>query len=193
MTPFEYALVLLSIVLSLAATDVIMSFHRLMRHRMTVKWDGRVIAAALLVTLEIIRIWFAQWTIRDVELAVTFSVFLAKFIQIVLLVLLAASCLPDEANERYDLSSFYETNRRYFWSLFAAYQLSYFLLWLFVFGGTQSSAAGTVTIMDWLRILVPMFLYALLAMFRRPVLDYAVPVGLIVFYLARYWNQSLAP
>lgn len=192
MNAFDYALGLISILVSLALADIVISFHRLMRRARSVHWDGRVLVAAILVVLEIVRLWFAQWTIRDSADALTFSVYLAIFVQVMLLVLLAAAALPDDPDERCDLGAFFDANRRYFWGVFAAYQLTYFLLWLFVFGGTQSSNVAAAGLIDWLRILVPLGLYLLLAILRQRSLDYAVPMLIIAFYLARYWNQTLA-
>jgi hypothetical protein len=156
MRPFEYALILISILMGLALADVVASFHRLIRSREPVKWDGRVLIATSLVMLEIIRMWFAQWTGRDLPMAVTFGVYLGEFVQILLLVLLAFASLPDFVGEGCDLGEFYEINRRYFWSIFAAYQASYFALWLLVFGGTQASVGGAVTPVDWLRMIGPL-------------------------------------
>lgn len=130
MRPFEYALVLISILMGLALADIVVSLHRLIRSREIVKWDGRVLIATSLVMLEIIRMWFAQWTGRDLATALTFGVYLGEFVQILLLVLLAFSSLPDRVTESCDLGDFYDANRRYFWSIFAAYQASYFVLWL---------------------------------------------------------------
>jgi hypothetical protein len=45
MTPLEYALGLISILMSLALADILMSLHRLMRHAGTIKWDGRILVA----------------------------------------------------------------------------------------------------------------------------------------------------
>jgi hypothetical protein len=39
MTPLEYALGLISILMSLALADILMSLHRLMRHAGTIKWS----------------------------------------------------------------------------------------------------------------------------------------------------------
>ena len=192
MNAFDYALGLISILVSLALADIVISFHRLMRRARSIHWDGRVLVAAALVVLEIIRLWFAQWTLRDSADALTFSVYLGLFVQVMLLVLLAAAALPDEPDERFDLGTFYDANRRYFWGVFAAYQLTYFLLWLFVFGGTQASNKAAAGPIDWLRLLVPLGLYLMLAIVRRRWLDYAVPLLIIGFYLARYWNQTLA-
>jgi hypothetical protein len=192
MRPFEYALGLLTILVSLALADIVLSFHRLLRHARSVRWDGRALIAAALVIVEIIRLWFAMWAIRDVAIGQTFQVYLAQFIQILLLVLLAASSLPDEANAHCDLRSFYDSNRRYFWGVFALYQLIYFLLWISVFGGNQAAVGHGIAAIDWFRVLTPLALYAMLIFVRRRALDYAVPAAVIAFYLWRYWNQTLA-
>jgi hypothetical protein len=192
MRPFEYALVLISILMGLALADIMVSLHRLVRSKQPVKWDGRVLMATSLVMLEIIRMWFAQWTGRDLAIAVTFGVYLREFIQIFLLVLLAYSSLPDDLGESCDLGDFYERNRRYFWSVFAAYQASYFALWLAVFGGTQATVGGAVTLIDWVRMVGPLLVYLMLAFARLRWLDYLGPALIMIFYLFRYWNQSLA-
>jgi hypothetical protein len=189
MTPFEYALGLISILMSLALADLVLSFHRLLRHARTIKWDGRILVAVALVVLEVIRIWFAQWTVRDVQELLSFPIYAALFLHILLLVLTAAACLPDEVGERCDLSVFYDQNRRYFWSVFAASQLAYFLLWL-IFGGTQASV-GSATLFDWARTLTPLAIFVLLALVRRPLLDYLLPLLLIGFYGWLYWPQTL--
>jgi hypothetical protein len=191
MSPFEYALGLISILMSLALADVVMSLHRLLRHRDSVKWDGRALVAAALVILEVIRIWFAQWTLRDAEAALGFPVYLFLFTHILLLVLTAAACLPDEVGEDCDLSDFYEKNRRYFWSAFAATQAAYFFGW-FIFGGTQSTLGGTIGAIDWFRMIAPLAAFLLLAFLRLRVLDYAIPLALLAFYAWRYWPQTLS-
>ena len=192
MRPFEYALVLISILMGLALADIVVSLHRLVRSQEPVKWDGRVLMATSLVMLEIIRLWFAQWTGRDLAKALTFGVYLGEFVQILLLVLLAFASLPDNVGESCDLGEFYERNRRYFWLVFAAYQTAYFALWLMVFGGTQATVGGAVSPIDWVRMAGPLAVYLMLAFVRQRSLDYLAPAVIMVFYLLRYWNQSLA-
>jgi len=191
MRPFEYGLGLVTILISLALADMVMCFHRLLRGGRRVTWDGRVVVATALVVLEIVRSWYAEWTIRDLAQAEVFHVFLCQFVSIIVLVLLAASSLPDEVGEHCDLSAFYESNRRYFWGLFALNQLMYALLGLFVFGIQQNSAGGPIDIFNLFRMFGPLALYVLLALVRVRVLDYAIPLVIMGFYLYLYWNQSL--
>jgi len=192
MRPFEYGLGLVTILISLALADMVMCFHRLLRGGRRVTWDGRVVVATALVVLEIVRSWYAEWTIRDLAQAEVFHVFLCQFVSIIVLVLLAASSLPDEVGEHCDLSAFYESNRRYFWGLFALNQLMYALLGLFVFGIQQNSAGGPVDVFNLLRMFAPFALYVLLACVRVHVLDYAIPIAIMAVYLFLYWNQALA-
>jgi hypothetical protein len=115
-----------------------------------------------------------------------------QFASIIVLVLLAASSLPDEVGEHCDLFAFYESNRRYFWGLFALDQLFYALLGLFVFGVQQNSAGGPIDLFDLFRMWAPFAIYVLLAIVRVRVLDYVLPLAVIAFYLFLYWNQALA-
>jgi len=192
MSPFEYALGLISILMSLALADVVVDLHRLIRHAKTVVWDGRALVAAALVIVEIIRTWFAQWALRDLDVALNFPVYVALFGHILLLVVTAIACLPDDLGEGCDLSRFYDQNRRYFWGAFSATQFAYFLLWL-LFGGNQSSVGGQVGWIDWARILGPLTAYLLLALLRKRWPDYALPLGVLLFYFWRYWGQTLTP
>jgi hypothetical protein len=147
--------------------------------------------AVALVILEIVREWYAEWTVRGLADAELFHVFLIQFVSVLVLVLLAASSLPDEVGEHCDLSAFYETNRRYFWGLFALNQLLYGLLGVFVFGVQQASSGGPIDVFNLVRMFGPFVLYGLLASVRVKALDYAVPAAIIVFYLVLYWNQTL--
>jgi hypothetical protein len=191
MSPFEYALGLISILMSLALADIVIGFHRLMRQARSLAWDGRLITAAALVVVEVIRIWFATWTVRDVEVALSFPVYVAMFGHVLLLVLTALACLPDEVSDGYDLSAFYDANRRYFWGAFACAQLAYFLLWL-LFGGSQSSVGDPVGWVDWVRTLGPLSAYLLLAFARKRWLDYLLPGCILAFYVWIYWSQTLS-
>jgi hypothetical protein len=191
MRPFEYGLGLITILISLALADMVMCFHRLLRAGPRVTWDGRVLVAAALVVLEIVRSWYAEWTVRDLAQAEIFHVFFVQFLSVIVLVLLAASSLPDEVGEHCDLSAFYESNRRYFWGLFALDQLFYALLGLFVFGVQQNSTGGPIDPFNLFRMWAPFAAYVLLAVVRVRVFDYALPLAIIAFYLFLYWNQSL--
>ena len=117
MTPFDYTSVLSSIIIGLALTDILVSLHRLLRAGRRVKWDWAAPAAALLVTLTLVQMWWLLY--RPTETTVTIGQFLPLLVELVLLLLLASSALPDEVPEEgLDLKAYYLRNSRYFWTLF---------------------------------------------------------------------------
>lgn len=191
MNPFDYSLGLLTILMGLALADVSFSFHHLAVRAKTIRWDGRPLIAAALVIVECVRLWFGQWTLRSVSVALTFPIYFGLFIQMLLLVLLASASLPDKPSDDCDMGAVYEQRRRYFWGLFAAYSGMYFLFWL-VFGATDAAGIGPADLVDWLRVLAPIVLLAILAIARIRMLDYLIPAALIAFYVARYWHATLS-
>lgn len=191
MNGFDYALGLLTILMGLALADVTFSFHKLAVKARTIRWDGRVLLAAALVIFECVRLWFAQWTLRNSAEALTFPIYLGMFVEMLLLVLIAASCLPDDPTDDFDLGSFYEQRRRYFWGLFAAYHLMFFIWWI-IFGATSADGLSAAGAIDWVRVLAPLAFFPLLMFVRRRSLDYAIPWMFILFYAARYWHATLS-
>jgi hypothetical protein len=184
MTSFEYALGLFSVLMALALGDIAINVHKLIRHCRTIRWDGRVVLSALLVVVVIVRMWFSLWAIRDDGLVLVFPFYLSLFIELMILFLLAAHCLPDEPPADCDLGTFYESNSRSLWSIFALFQLSFFLHWLY-FGGSAASAAA------WLWVLGALGIYVLLAVVRSNWLHHAAPLALIAYEIWRNWDRTL--
>ena len=184
MNPFEYALGLISILMSLALADIALSLHRVMRHCGSVRWDGRVLLSAALVVLTIVRMWFSVWQIREVEIVLGFLFYLSLFVEFMILVLLAAACLPDEATADCDLGRFYDGNRRYLWLVFAVFHASYFGHWLF-FGGMEAGP------WEWAQRLWPLAAFLTLAFWSARWFHYAAPAALIFYYLWVYAPLSL--
>ena len=184
MTSFEYALGLFSVLMALALGDIAMNVHKLIRNCRTVRWDGRVVLSTLLVIVVIVRMWFALWSIREDSLVLVFPFYLSMFLELMILFLLGASCLPDEPLADCDLGAFYERNQQSLWLIFSVFQFSFFLHWLY-FGGLQ---AGPWVM---LAVLTPLALYLLLASVRTRWLHLAVPAGLIAWELYANWGRTL--
>jgi len=184
MNGFEYALGLFSVLIGLALADIAMSAHKLVRNFRTVRWDVRVIISSLLVIVVIVRMWFAFWTIRNVGAVLNFPFYLSLFIELMILFLLASTCLPDEPTENCDLTRFYEGNQRTLWVVFAAFELSFLLHWFYFGGGEMPGAKIALAF-------VPLTVCVVLLLIRRRSLHIYVPAGLIVWELYRSWNQSL--
>jgi hypothetical protein len=184
MNAFEYALGLFSVLIGLALADIAMSLHKLLRHARTVRWDGRVLVTAALAVLAIIRMWFAFWTIRSIGIVLFFPFYLSLFVELMILFLLAASCLPDDPPPDCDLGAFYEGNQRKLWIVFALFQLSYFLHWLY-FGGNAAPVRYFVP------AVVPLVVSVALIVVRWKRVHLVVPAMLIAWELYSSWSLSL--
>ncbi len=184
MTGFEYALGLFSVVIGLALGAIATDVHHLVRHWRSVRWDGRVVLSTILVVVVIVRMWFAFWAIRQVGMVLVFPFYLSLFVELMVLFLLAATCLPDEPPTDCDLGTFYEANRRALWTIFAIFQLSFFAHWMY-FGGLSSP------LWVWAAVLLPLAAYLVLALVRAKWLHYVIPATLIAWELIGNWDRTL--
>lgn len=130
MDAFEYALGFFSLLIGLAITHMAASLHKLLRNADVVRWDPLAILSALYSALLAITLWFDLWRIRDVEATRTLFFYLTLVFEFLIVYLIAASSLPDEADEK-DLAAFYARDRRYHWILVLVFQLSYSAHWLY--------------------------------------------------------------
>jgi len=190
MTPFDYAVGLVSILVGLALADVATSLHRLLRHAAAVRWDGRVLLSVAFVIIKITGMWFAVWSIRSVKEVLSFPFYLSLFIEFMVLFLVCAACLPDEAEENGDLGAFYERNRRYLWSLFALFQTSYFLHWIYFVG--FSGIVWAELLLRGSLVVAPLILFLILRSFRCRPFDYVALLALLVLALGENWGLTLA-
>lgn len=129
MSPFEYVLPMVSILIGLAIGDLSLSLHRLLRARRRVAWDWLPLAAAALVLLLIIQFWWAFYGIGRAEVWTRYWAFMVLSAALVSMFLLASAALPDEVPEDgLNLRAYYDENRRYFWILFTVFTLLAFVL-----------------------------------------------------------------
>ena len=132
-TAFEYAMGLFSVLIGLAVVDVATSFHRLARMRATIRWDPLTLIVALYTLCTAIYMWFDLWGIRNFAAARRFPTYVSLVAQFFVLYLAAAASLPDEASPTTNLRSYYEGNRRYFWTLQTLFQAGYTAFGLYIF------------------------------------------------------------
>jgi hypothetical protein len=123
-SPFEYILALVSILIGLAVADLSGSLHRLLRARRQVRWDWLPLAAALLVMMLILEFWWIFYGLGTSLAWTHYGAFLVLAASLVCMFLLASATLPDEVPvEGIDLGQYYRENGRYFWGLFALFVL----------------------------------------------------------------------
>ncbi len=187
MSPFEYAMGLISIIVGLAVSDILLSANRLIRAGPHVRWDARVILTAVMSFLLLLEFWFAAWTLRDLPGGFYFPLYIALLSQLVVSFLIAAACLPDEPTT--DLAVFYVANARYLWSAAALFHLFSLALGVY-FAASEGALRETAPILA--AHTFPLALSVVLAL--RPASRWLHLFGggaAIVFILAMYWAQSL--
>jgi hypothetical protein len=113
-TLFSYLSAFVTIVLALGLSDLLISFHRLMRRGQAVRWAGLPIAAALFVLLALLTEFFSMWGLVQVE-RVSFVGLVSHLLPTFFIFLAASAVLPDDPGEgEFDLDAFYFSQRRYF-------------------------------------------------------------------------------
>lgn len=183
MSPFEYSLILVTIIVGLAITDMLVSLHRLLRSRTQVRWHWLPLVAALLVLLTLLQFWWGFYRLGRVEVWNQYGAFLLLLLQLILMFLLACAALPDDERDRLDLAQYYEHNRRYFWTLFSLVALMATVTNLVV-------AVGRDPPSTWLPKAVPNLLYVavmLCLVFVRAKALHAVFVLLLLLVMVAGW------
>lgn len=192
LTPFEYILPLVSVLVGLAIADLALSVHRLLRARRRVRWDVLPLATALLAALALLEVWWVLYRAQEAAFFTTIGGFLALAAQLILLFLLNAAALPDELPEEgIDLRAFYEQEGPYFWSLYAAYIV--FVLGVRVAGLYQRGAVTSEDVGGLVPNLVLLVAFIVLARVRRRSV-HAVAVVLLLGLLLTAWSGlTLSP
>ena len=187
MTPFEFAMGLITIIVGVAVSDIAVSAHRLLRQGRSVHWDARVIGTGAFAFLLVLQLWFMTWTIRDLSGGFPFPLYLALLIQLFVASLIASASLPDEPV--IDLAAFYDHNARYFWSLTTIFQLISLVLGAYF-------AAHDGALRDALPFLalwgLPLAMALVLALRPRGrILHLVLTAASILFILIYYWKWTL--
>jgi hypothetical protein len=117
MSSFDYLVVLISIVLGLAITNVLSRLALVMQSRERAQFYWPPVAWALWIFFICVQHWWAQWTWQYAGTP-NFGGFWLQLGTPVLLFLLASLVLPDrEEDGRLDLESWYFRNRQWFFGL----------------------------------------------------------------------------
>lgn len=186
MTEFEYLLVLVSVLIGMAISDLAGSVHRLFVRRHRIQWDWLSPTAAALTLLTIMRFWWKFYRYGQAEIWTHFGPFLLLLTQLFQLVLLACAALPDEGKER-DLRDYYQTNSRYFWLLFSSYTLL-----AVVFNWISSSGPADQKLLPAAINLVYVLVFGSLAFVRNRTYHGTVLVLMLTSFLILFFPQELA-
>jgi hypothetical protein len=126
MSQSEYLLGFVAILIGVAVADMAGSLHKLLRARSRVRWHWLPLAAAGLLILLTVELWWSLTSFERLPGALTIGLFLPLLVGLVILFLLASAVLPDEVPAQgVDLRDFYFAEHRYFWLLFALFVTSF--------------------------------------------------------------------
>jgi ABC-type Mn2+/Zn2+ transport system permease subunit len=192
MSQVEYILGFVSILVGIAVADIAASLHRLLRARRRVRWHWYPFAAAFMLILLILELWWSLALIEKSNIKMTIGVFLPLVLGLGLLYLLASAVLPDEVPaEGIDLKADYFEHQRYFWILFAMLLASFVLQRL----GAAWVRRGPEAVLPLLREVTPNFvllgIVLSLAFVRRSWWHALWLAVLPVVYLASVINRPL--
>lgn len=186
MSPFEYVLPMVSILVGLAIGDLSLSLHRLLRARRRVRWHWLPLAAALLVVLLTLFFWWAFYGLGRAEVWTRYWAFLVLAAALISMFLLASAALPDEVpDDGLDLAAYYDENRRYFWVLFAVFTILAFVL--DVLADSFDPAVPTGPLRAVPTLVVTAILLSLAFVRRRGY--HVVMVPLLLVFFGWQWSQ----
>lgn len=141
---FAYLAAFVSIILALAVSDLVQSFHRLLRARQNVKWSLTGVIAALTVFMAILEEFFGLWRFTGVERFTYFDL-LTLIIPAILLSIAAMTVLPDDVPEGgIDLARHYMENRRLLYLLQALWVFGIFIRLLDLFESVTGRTTSTL-------------------------------------------------
>jgi hypothetical protein len=185
-SPFEYLLALVSILIGLAVMDLSSSLHQLLRARQRVKWDWLALASALLVMMLILEFWWIFYGLGTSSAWTHYSAFLVLAATLVCMFLLASAALPDEVPaEGTDLRQYYQENGGYFWSLFSLFVL--LMIAVELVAEWESIRQTAVLWRTLQNLTLVAFLFSLSRVRNRRYHALLVPVAIVV--LTMQWSQ----
>jgi hypothetical protein len=124
---FAYLAAFVTVVLALAVSDWLQSFHRMLRARRRVRWNAAAILAGFLVFMAILEEFFDLWRLAGVE-RFTYVDLLALMLPPIVLSIAAMTVFPDEVPpEGLDLGEYYMENRRLVYLLLSLWIIAVFV------------------------------------------------------------------
>lgn len=176
---FEYATGLFAVLIGLAVVDIATSFHRLLRSKASVRWDPLALLAALYALCLVVAMWFDLWGVRHFDATRNFFFYLSFIAEFLLLFLVAAASLPDDAHYDVDLRDYYAVTRRYFWTLLVLFQLLYSIDGLYFSRGEPGDIPHWIIITLTILMLIPLVISVVLALTKSRLVHY---VGLAILF-----------
>jgi hypothetical protein len=186
---FEYATGLFAVLIGLAVVDIATSFHRLLRSKASVRWDPLALMAALYALCLVVAMWFDLWGVRHFDATRNFLFYLSFIAEFLILFLVAAASLPDEAHYDVDLRDYYAATRRYFWTLLIFFQVLYSVDGLYFSRGEPGDTPRGIIIALTILMLVPLVISIVLALSKSRLVHY-IGLGMLFVVMVLHYGAA---
>jgi hypothetical protein len=180
-----HSVTLISIVIGLGLTELLMNFHRLLRARAQVRWDGLPLLWTATVLIFLLNYWWAL--IRGLDgsrLAHTAGEYGLLLAHPILLFLLCATVLPRASEEGIDMRAAYARERDVFVLLFLLYVIGNWTL-AFLIAPVAWTSSTTI-----LRLAASALIVSLLLIKNRR-WDWVVAAAILVLGASRLTLQDV--
>lgn len=119
MDSFEFLLTFVSIIIAIGITDLVFSFHRLLRVRKTIELSWLPLIWSIFTFMLLIREWFGFEHVLRVDLTTTSLGFTILILPVFITLLMALAVLPDKTPKPgFSLQEWFEQESKYFFILF---------------------------------------------------------------------------
>jgi hypothetical protein len=189
MNEFSHLRTVVGVLVALALSNLATSLHHLLRERHRVRWDWLSPCTALFSVLVILQFWFSYYDFGRAVQLTRLGPMLLLLLELLQVVLLACSALPDGASEL-DLRRYYADQSRYFWVVAGSYVVGRMAMAVSLTPSMGSIGFGRLMV-ALASDLVFVLLCLLLAVVRRRRLHEVLVPLVCLFYLVVFFDIGL--
>lgn len=117
MNKFSFLLTFISLFVAIGISDLLLSFHKLLRIRTQIKWYWLLMIWAFIILLLVLNLWFGIYHYFQLDLINTSGGFFIFLLPIIFLLLTSFAILPDKPVPGLNLKDWYFKQKNYIFTL----------------------------------------------------------------------------